>query len=459
MIKHLTLFLRICLLILLVGLISPGLITSALAESDSSGSDHTDAMSRMLEQRIAEKREQEQRVSPEWNFERAMEFYREGDYQSAADAFDRVLQLDAFYPEAASMRRKAFLMFYFGQYLWVFIAAGVIYLLIKLQEFINKYRKSLPRKNFNAALNKARKAASSRNWSAAINEAWKAKRMTDVDISMDHTFDLHLILARAYDATSKPEKAIDEASQGIKLKPGNPVIHEILVKSYVKTNNRSQDAMRQYKRWFQQKPGDRPVVEILTEEYLKIHLVNQDALDVYQKMLSWEPENPQINHLLAESYARKSEKSPQAMVVYEVVVKLEPENLNIRRLLFDCCVAFSRHDQAVEHGKYLIENGNDPGDTAIHKALLKIYDKTDKKQELLAWYRSLRDKFPGESTIADILGRIDGSGTEAGEPGQEQKKGQVAESSEDSSAFNICPECAHLNSGGETVCKGCGKPL
>lgn len=425
------------------------------SQDSKSDTEHSDVMSRMLEKKLAEDAEKKKRTDPAWNFEQAKDIYDEGDYQTAAEQFDYVLQLDARFPEAASMRRKAKLMFYFGRFKWFFLGAIIIIALIKLFELLNKHKKGIPKRKFMAALENARRASGSNSWKTSIDEAWKARRMTGVEMTMDQRLDIHLILAKAYAATNKYEDAIREANQAVKIKPNNPLAHEVLVSCYVKTDNRSQEALREYKRWFKEKPSDRKVVEILTQEYIKIHLVNQDAMDVYRKMLSWEPKKPEINRLLAESYLRKGEKTPVAMSTYEIALEQEPDNMEMRRLLFECYASFSRNDDALKQGKILLENG-DKADTRIHKVLIETFEKAGKHDEMLDWYRDLQSRFPDEPVLLDILERVDSSLIKKDIADSLDKKGPAAEGSP---AFNICPDCAHLNPAGSEKCEGCGAPV
>ncbi|MFW5782695.1 MAG: hypothetical protein ACOCWO_05345 [Candidatus Muiribacteriaceae bacterium] len=410
-----------------------------------------------INKRLQEQELLEKEKDPAYHISEAEKNYADGEYNDAAQSYQRAFELDPGTPSLKISYFKSLIMAYIKDYqaifyILIFLAFSAV--VLKTASAWSKGASKRIENNKSKELNNIKELYISGKYDEVIKQATAIQKKT-YSFTVPDKFMLNSNLAKAYYKKGVYNKAKQYAIEALRLKSIAPDLHDILCEIFLKLKDTSPRAIKEYEFRLKKKPNDNNIINLLFDYYYSKKDLNDNAVNIYLKVYKYNPEKIEAADMLCLRGMRKKDTSKDMIPIYEKIHKeVRPDDIKLKQILLKSYFIHNMFEKALPLVKELVGMKQFIENKDIHNILYKVYKGLNRTDELNSLYKELKDKFP-ESVILQEIFEEQGVKQE----GHKIEKDVSKVKDIASDGIKICPICAHINIKDAKFCEKCGKPL
>jgi len=395
------------------------------------------------------------------DYEMAMKYYNEGNYESAKAMFQMIVNKDKDYKDASMKLAECTIKAQRKKY-WTYglIVVSIVGLIAFIILAVHLHR-GIPAWLKKTRLQKANNAKSAGNYNKAIYYYELLLKKSNLDIK--ESLKVHLGLAYSYLAISEYEKAISAAREALKIDTNNIQARIYIAKSYLGERSMTDMAIMEYRRLLELEPNNYDVLKILCEYYMQKEVVDKEAVDIYKRILKKEPHNAKVLEMLCTAYMDTGRLDGEAIALYEEILKISPERVEFRKMLAKAYSKKKMYEEVIKEIKFIFKT--DVSDKELHEIFIDAYLNQNKISEVILEYEKLVEQYPENRYLQRTLDKLIEKRLVSPEYDKNVDASKFADVEETTkrlkkvTASLICPSCARMNKRGVEKCEFCGASL
>ncbi|MFA5480250.1 MAG: hypothetical protein WC002_08445 [Candidatus Muiribacteriota bacterium] len=429
------------------------------ADTDNSG-EKKDVIQQIFERRLQEAELDEQKQKPEFFIQEAEKLWEKGEYEEAALNYKTAFDMSPHMPGVKFKYHQMRVYAYMKQYALLIYICIIMIILSYVMKFAAAFSKN-SEKRVDERKKKELKKINDLFISGKNDEVIKKSREIlekTYSFSIPDKFSIYSTLAKSYYKKGVYTSAKKYALDALKLKTAAPDLHDILVEIYLKLNDMSPLAIREYEHMVQKRPADMKLINILFDYYYAKKELSDNAIDIYKKVQKYNPEKIEAVDMLCLRGIRKKDTSEDMITIYEKVLsELRPNDLALKSILLKTYYINKKWEKLYPLVKELIELQEFIEDKNMHKILFEAFNGVNKLDEMNSFYTRLKELYPESLILQNIF--EEATSKHGNINLENQIKNGSAQDDISSKGISICSICAHINVKEAQFCEKCGKPL
>ena len=417
-----------------------------------------DVFDSIFERKLEEEKLMEQKKNPDFIIKVAEEAYKNKDYKKASENYLTAYTMRPQNMKLKMNHYKAEAMDFIDRFKIAFYIVGFIMFFSFVFKIISVYNAGAENrleKGKDADLIKIKDEFLKGNYENTV-KITRSILDKPYSFTIPDKYFINATLAKAYYKMGVYTNAKKYAMNGIRMKTISPELHDLLCEIFIKTNDTSPMAIKEYEIKLQKNPSDTKIINMLFDYYVARKDINDSAMNIYNKIYRYNPENLDAADMICLRGIRKQDLDPAMIPIYEKVLeKLRPDDNKLKSTLLKCYVSNKKHEQAYKFAKDFLSMKEFMEDKNLHKIFFDSAKATGKMDNLNEFYTELRKKYPESVFLENMF-----------DEHEKRKEGLDIENrmikdknSIMEQGIKICPVCAHINTSEQKFCEKCGKPL